>query len=165
MGAFRVNVADILGSDVPPRPVRIAEPVDWGLELSRVLPDPPLVANLEVQPTSGGVLVRGTVDYAIEHSCRRCLSDFTETEQLRVAAMFERTPEDETYPIEGDEIDLEPFLRDEVLLDLPMGPECPDGCAEVVTTPESDLNTGSPGDEAETGSPFAALRGLFEPGD
>jgi uncharacterized metal-binding protein YceD (DUF177 family) len=65
----------------------------------------------------------------------------------------------------GDEIDLEPFLRDEVLLDLPMGPACPDGCREVVTTPESDLNTGSPGDDAESGSPFAVLRELFEPGD
>jgi uncharacterized metal-binding protein YceD (DUF177 family) len=165
MGAFRVNVADILGSDVPPRPVRIAEPVEWELELSRVPPDRPLVAELTVQLTSGGVLVRGTVDVAFEHSCRRCLTEFTEARHLRVAAMFERTPEDETYPIEGDEIDLELFLRDEVLLDLPMGPECLDGCVEVVTTPESDLNTHSPGDEAESGSPFAVLRDLFEPGD
>jgi uncharacterized protein len=165
MNPFVVNIADILGRDVPPRPVRIEQPVEWGLELSTVRTEPPLVADLTVQPTSGGILVLGNLEFTVVHSCRRCLEGYVESPVLRVGAMFERTPEDETYPIEGDEIDLEPFLRDEVMLDLPMGPVCPDGCKEVVTTPESDLNTGSPGDEAESGSPFAVLRDLFEPGD
>ena len=65
------------------------------------------------------------------------------------------------YPIEEAEIDLEPFVRDEALLSLPLLPECPDGCAVVVTTPETDLNTDLPGD----GSPFAVLRDLLPPGD
>ena len=165
MDTFIVNVSDMFGRDVEPREIRIEAPVDWGLELSRVVADSPLLADLTVQPISGGILVRGDVECAIEHTCGRCLEPYTETPVFRVGAMFEATPEDEAYPIVGDEIDLEPFLRDEVLLDLPMGPACPDGCREVVTTPESDLNTGSPGDDAESGSPFAALRELFEPGD
>ena len=165
MDTFVVNVSDMLGRDVPHRSVRIEAPVEWGLELSKMQTDTPLVADLTVQPMSGGILARGDVEFTVVHTCGRCLDEYTETPSVRVAAMFEAAPEDDAYPIVGDEIDLEPFLRDEVLLSLPMGPECPDGCKEVVTTPESDLNTGSPGEDADSGSPFAVLRELFEPGD
>ncbi len=165
MDTFVVNLSDMLGRDVPPRSVRIEAPVEWGLEFSKLQTDTPLVADLTVQPMSGGILVRGDVEFAVEHMCGRCLERYSETPSVRVAAMFEAEPEDDAYPLVGDEIDLEPFLRDEVLLSLPMGPVCPDGCKEVVTTPESDLNTGSPGDDADSGSPFAVLRELFEPGE
>ena len=45
--------------------------------------------------------------------------------------MFEADPTDEgeTYPLDGDQIDLEPMVRDAVLLELPLGPLCGDDCA------------------------------------
>jgi uncharacterized protein len=43
--------------------------------------------------------------------------------------VFEVRPVDgETYPIEGDEVDLEPVVRDAALLHLPLAPLCRPDC-------------------------------------
>ena len=44
--------------------------------------------------------------------------------------IFEVHPEEgETYPIDGDEVDLEPVVRDAALLSLPLAPLCREDCA------------------------------------
>ena len=46
-----------------------------------------------------------------------------------LSEVFEPHPVDgETYPIEGDEVDLEPVVRDGVLLHLPLAPLCRPDC-------------------------------------
>lgn len=134
---FIVNVADLLGRDAPPRHEVLEVPVDWGIELSKIEPDPPLVADLTFSALPSGILARGTVSYVAEHNCRRCLSPYEEEIRREIAALFEEDPDEESYPIDGTEIDLEPLLRDEALLALPMLPECPDGCAEAAGAPDA----------------------------
>ena len=158
---LKINVADLLDREAPPRDVEIEVSVDWGLELSTIRPKPPLIADLTLSPLPGGILGRGALRFRVEHSCRRCLTPYSEDMELQVAALFEEDPGEDAYPIDEAEIDLEPFLRDEALLSLPLLPECPDGCDVVVTTPETGLNTDPRGDE----SPFAVLRDLLPPGD
>jgi uncharacterized protein len=136
--AFILNVADLLGRDAPPRRELIEVPVDWGLELSTIQSDPPLVADLTLSPLPSGILARGTVQFQAEHTCRRCLTRYTDEIDHSVAALFEEDPDEEAYPIENLEIDLEPFLRDEALLALPMLPECPDGCATTTAVVETE---------------------------
>ena len=47
-----------------------------------------------------------------------------------LSEVFEVHPVDgETYPIEGDEVDLEPVVRDAALLHLPLAPLCRPDCA------------------------------------
>ena len=75
---FEVDVSDLLGRDVPPRPVVVEAVVDWRLEMSRIMADPPLVAELSLAPVPGGILVRGEVCCAVEHTCRRCLGEFVD---------------------------------------------------------------------------------------
>jgi uncharacterized protein len=159
-GPFTVIVSDLLEREASPRTVHIDAAVDWGLELSSIVPDPPLDADLTLSPLPGGILGRGVVAYRVQHTCRRCLSTYREDVELDVAAVFEAKPDEDSYPIDGDQIDLEPFLRDEALLAMPLLPQCPDGCDVVVTTPETDLNTDFPGED----SPFAVLRDLLPPG-
>ena len=79
---FVVDVSDLLGRDVPPRPVVVEAVVDWRLEMSRILPDPPLVADLSVAAIPGGILVRGEVCFSVEHTCRRCLTEFVDDGKL-----------------------------------------------------------------------------------
>jgi uncharacterized protein len=43
----------------------------------------------------------------------------------------ERSDEDEAYPFDGDELDLEPLVRDAVLLDLPLAPLCSPECRGI----------------------------------
>ena len=162
---FLVDVSDLLGRDVPLRPVVIDVVVDWALEMSRILAEPPLVADLTVGPVPGGILVRGEVCYAVEHTCRRCLVEFVDDGCSPVAGLFEVDPGEDAYPIEGTTIDLEAFLRDETLLGLPLLPICEESCVGVVTTAGIGLNTESPSDSDDTGSPFAVLSDLLPPED
>ena len=162
---FIVDVSGLLGRDVPARPIVVEVVVDWALEMSRILAEPTLVANVSIGPVPGGILVRGDVCYAVEHTCRRCLSNFVDDGCSPVAGLFETDPGEDAYPIDGTTIDLESFLRDETLLGLPLLPICDESCGGVVTTPETDLNTDSPGDLDDTGSPFAVLRDLLPPED
>jgi len=136
---FLLNVADLLGRDAPPRHERLEVPVDWGLELSTIRVDPPLIADITLTHLPSGLLARGTVDFRVEHTCRRCLTRYEDEVSQNVAALFEEDPDEGAYPIIDLEIDLEPFLRDEALLALPMLPECPDGCATTVASgPEAE---------------------------
>ncbi len=107
---------------------------------------------------SGGIFARGPVTYRVVHSCSRCLTERTETNTIRVAQLFaDDDADDIDYRIEGEEIDLEPMLRDEIILDWPISPSCGDACEGLGSEAESDLNDTSLREE----SPFAALRDLL----
>ena len=126
---------------------------------------PPFIAEVSVGPIPGGILVRGEVCYAVEHTCVRCLTTFVDDGCDPIAGLFEIDPGENAYPIAGTTIDLEPLLRDETILGLPLQPICKESCEGVVTTPEVDLNTDPPGESTEAVSPFAVLRDLLPPGD
>jgi uncharacterized protein len=143
-------------------------PVEWGIELSQVVLEPPLHADLELTPVSGGVLVRGSVDVTIGHVCHRCLDEWEQELTIEVAQLFQpesRADEEDDYVFAGDELDLEPMLRDEVLLAMPLAPTCSDDCRGLVEASESDLNSGSADEGEEPTSPFAVLQDLLGPGE
>ena len=102
-----------------------------------------------------------TFRIAGQTTCQRCVEEFDEDRCVEIAALFEWDPEDEGYGIHADTIDVEQMLIDETLLALPVLPRCGASCKGVVTSPESDLNTVPPGDDA--GSPFAVLKDFFGP--
>jgi len=162
---FALNVADLLGRDASPRPEVVEASVDWGIELSRIDPSQPIVADLMLHPVSGGIAVTGRVSFDTEDSCYRCLT-VTHTERTAtVGALFDGTDDDESYPLDGHEIDVEQMLRDEMLLSLPLSPSCGDDCPGVVSSAGNDLNTDPSGDEGGSRSPFAVLKDLLEPED
>jgi len=162
---FVLNVADLLGRDASPRAERIEASVDWGIELSRIDPDQPIEADLMLHPVSGGIAVTGKVLFDTRDSCFRCLRVTSTERSATVGALFDRTEDDESYPLDGHEIDVEQMLRDETLLSLPLSPTCGDDCPGVVSSAEIDLNTDPSGDEGGSRSPFAVLKDLLEPED
>lgn len=162
---FVLNVADLLGRDASPRPEVVEASVDWGIELSRIDPQHPIVADLLLHPVSGGVAVTGRVDFVTEDSCFRCLTTTRTDRSASVGALFDPADDDESYPLDGHEIDVEQMLRDDMLLSLPISPSCDQDCQGVVSSAEIDLNTDSSGDEGGSRSPFAVLKDLLEPED
>lgn len=182
MNPFEINVADLRRSHASEREIELSAPVDWGLELSKVdQPDPGtdnLTATLTLSPIGGGLLVHGTAEFVARHSCHRCLDEWTEQVTAPVSAMFSLRSgldDDETFPL-GDIIDLEPALRDDVLLAMPLSPTCPDGCKmQLGEGTQNGLNTtapaepgsadGTPEEQGDEGSPFSVLRDLLEPDD
>ena len=160
---LRLLISDLLHSPGRSRAVVLETPVDWGLESSRVDPGAPLRADLVLEGTSGGVVVRGRVAVVARHTCRRCLTEWTEPVEAEVFEILGRDPEAE-YRLAGDEADLEEPLRDAVLLALPLRPLCRPDCLGLCAVCGADLNTGScPGHDEGPGSPFAPLRDLLQP--
>lgn len=135
--------------------------VDFGVEMSRTTARP-LAAELGLEAASGAIVVSGMAAVAVWHSCNRCLTEWEEEMRLDLLQPFSTSGEDE-YTVEDSQIDVEPLLRDEVTLALPVAPLCRDDCAGLCPTCGSDLNYASCGcPESEVDSPFAGLRDLLE---
>jgi uncharacterized protein len=102
---------------------------DLGVVASQVDPDQDVEADLVLEAISGGVIVTGTVDVPWKGECRRCLRPVAGRVRLRVRELFADDDEDpDAYPLAGDEIDLEPMLRDAAAGALPLAPLCEEGC-------------------------------------
>jgi uncharacterized protein len=87
-----------------------------------------------------GVLVSGTAVAPIEGECARCLDpisaddhdvevEFTELFAYPDSITEETTDEDEIHRLVDDKVDLEPVVRDAVVLALPAAPLCQEDCA------------------------------------
>lgn len=160
---FQFVVSDLRRRPGERRVERLSAPVDWGVELSRLDPSSPLEADLLLEGASGGVYVTGTVRAVAVHTCHRCTTTWREPVEVDLAEMLE-DGEDADYPLGGDVADLEPAVRDAVVLALPLVPTCRDDCMGLCATCGADLNTGAcPGHDDESSSPFAGLRELLEP--
>ncbi len=162
--SFLLNVSDLLGKEASSRPVTITASVEWKIEMIRLVGDPPLVADLVLHPVSGGIAVTGRVSFVTRDTCYRCLSEAMSDRETSIGALFDtNNDDDESYPLDGHEIDVSQMLRDEVMLSLPIVEDCGDDCPGVVSSAETDLNTDLSGDGGESRSPFAVLKDLLEP--
>jgi uncharacterized protein len=156
-------VSDLTGRPGERRAESLSVKVDWALELSRLDPEQPLLAEVTLEGASGGVFASGTVAAVAEHTCHRCAAVWREEVEVPLAEMLESDPEAE-YPLDGEVADLEPPIRDAVMLALPLVPICRPDCLGLCARCGADLNTGAcPGHEEESTSPFAGLRELLEP--
>jgi uncharacterized protein len=131
MTALRCNVSDLLHHPSARRAEHIEIP---GSELGGVagsrLSSAPLVVDVWLERISDGIVVHGTVSGEFESECSRCLAPVRARFETPVRELFERDViEGETYPLEGEEVDLELPVRDTALLDLPTTPLCRDDCA------------------------------------
>ena len=81
--------------------------------------------------TDGRMTVTGTLTAPWRGECRRCLETVDGEVVVDVQEVFEPNPADdaETYPLEGDTLDLEQMVRDALLLALPLAPLCREACA------------------------------------
>ena len=114
----------------------VPAPADLGLELIRVLAGEPIALSLRMESVSEGVLVSGRVRARLTGECGRCLREVSDTLDATFQELYayahsttdETTDEDEVGRMQGDLIDLEPALRDAVVLALPNHPLCRDDC-------------------------------------
>ncbi|HLG00368.1 MAG TPA: DUF177 domain-containing protein [Acidimicrobiia bacterium] len=126
----------------------------------------PIDLDLRLEGVGKGVVVEGFVSGAWVAECSRCLTAVTGPFSVEVHELFEEQPiESETYRLEGEEIDLEPMVRDAVLLEIPPAPLCSDDCAGLCPTCGVDRNVASCDCTTESPDPrWAALGDLaFDP--
>jgi uncharacterized protein len=163
---FAVHIGDVRLGRSEPRRFEVEIPVTWHLELSRVLPDPPLHVDVELAAVVGGFTVIGTVAARVVHRCFRCLTEWDELVVRDVAQLVTigGEPEDD-YRADGEVYDLEDLVRDELLLAMPLAPMCRPDCEGLVVAAGSDLNTNLSEDERAATSPFSVLKDLLDTGD
>jgi uncharacterized protein len=123
--------------------------------------------DLRFESVVEGVLVTGSAGVRLSGVCARCLTEIVLDEQIDVMELFlypDKEPDDEEASRIVDEtIDLEPVLRDAVVLDLPFTPLCRDDCAGLCPTCGADLNDDPDHDHGDDVDPrWAGLSGLLD---
>jgi uncharacterized protein len=112
----------------------VPAPADLGIEVLQVPEGSPVELDLRLEAVMEGVLVTGTAHASLAGECARCLEPITDEIAVDVQELY--VYEDHALPGEDDEVstlqddlvDLEPLLRDAVVLALPFQPLCMDDC-------------------------------------
>ncbi len=119
-------------------------PADLGIAVIGVPPGSPIELDLRLESVVEGVLVTGVASVTLAGECVRCLTEISGEMEVDVQELFvypgSEATEDEASRLEGDLVDLEPLLRDGVVLDLPFQPLCRDDCQGLCILCGADLN-------------------------
>ena len=121
---LRIPLAAALRHPGNARPVvAAAQLADLSGVAAEVTPGSPVAVDLMLERVPEGIVVRGTVTARWSAACSRCLEPVTGEISVHVDELFETQPlEGETYQLDDDVIDLEPMVRDALLLELPARP-------------------------------------------
>jgi uncharacterized protein len=110
-------------------------PADLGIvDLIGVPPGDPLELDLRLESVMEGVLVTASISGRVTGECGRCLEPLSQPLELRFQELYaypdsEIAEGDEDASLmQGDLLDLEPALRDAVVLALPLTPLCREDC-------------------------------------
>lgn len=146
-------------------------PRELGTEVIGIPEGTDLELDLRLEAVMEGVLVSGTVRGTAVGECIRCLDevrmpvDASITELFaypdRAAAVDVEAAEDDVHELEGDLLNLEPVLRDAVVLALPFQPVCREDCPGLCSECGAKL-ADDPNHSHETTDPrWSALQGLL----
>lgn len=115
----------------------------------------PISGHVRMRRISQGLLVDGWVDFALELTCTRCLTQFEQPMHVPFEERFYPTidiitglplppfEEEDVFPInDHHEVDLTEAIRQRVLLDIPMITLCKEDCAGLCSQCGHDLNQG-----------------------
>jgi uncharacterized protein len=139
------------------RPVQLATPLPGlAITTARVPEGAELELDgvLEAVEGSSAITLTGHVAVPWTAECRRCLDEVAGVEEVELREVFETHPTPgETYAIEGDEIDLEPVLREAALLHLPLAPLCREDCRGPAPDDVPVASEGAPPEDGDGADP------------
>jgi DUF177 domain-containing protein len=114
--------------------VQVPAPQDLGTPVIGVPEQSPITLDLRLEAVMEGVLVSGTAKVHVTGECARCLDPVSFDREVELQELFaypgsgKTDPDDELPELIDDHLDLEPTLRDAVVLDLPASPLCRENC-------------------------------------
>lgn len=149
-------------------------PGHMGVEMARVPAGANLELEVQLEGVAEGVLVTASVTAPLVGECARCLEPFTSVTRVRFQELFAPEPAEPAVPggerlgdgegsyrlDDSGQLDLEPALRDAVVLELPLSPLCEDGCQGLCVECGVRLADAEPGHghEQHGGALWAALK-------
>ncbi|WP_461016508.1 YceD family protein [Streptomyces daliensis] len=157
----------------------VESPGNLGIEVIGVPDDATIELDLRLESVMEGVLVTGTAHAPLKGECVRCLEPLEQQCEADFQEMFsypdaddrsrhsaepgDDVEEEDTLFLEADLFDLEPVLRDAVVLSLPLQPVCREDCPGLC--PECGVRLLDDPDhhhEDAVDIRWAALQGLAE---
>ncbi|MBB5805393.1 uncharacterized protein F4560_005161 [Saccharothrix ecbatanensis] len=137
-GPWVIDTRDLGRRAGSSRGLRRAVPAE-GLGLAGVIAVPSggnVELDLLLESVVEGVLVTGTAATEVEGECSRCLEPLSAQVEVELTELYaypdsvtdETTEEDEVSRLHDDLLDLEPVVRDALVLALPQVPLCSPDC-------------------------------------
>lgn len=139
----------------------VPAPERLGVDLIGVPTGADVELDLRLESVMEGVLVSGTATVPLSGECGRCLEPVSDELTVDLQELFSYDGDtsrrghppapdgdDETARMEGDLLDLEPVLRDAVVLALPLTPLCREDCSGLCAECGARLDD-LPADERE----------------
>jgi len=164
---LRIDVADLLRQGSGRRELHLAAPAaEMASDLvsgpATIAPEAELRLDLVLDRVGDGIVVRGSASSRWRAACSRCLTPVERDVAVHLDELFEADPvEGETYAIDVDHIDLDPAVRDNLLVVLPAAPHCRDECLGLCPNCGADLNVAPCSCDTEVHDPrWDALREL-----
>ena len=154
-----------------------------------------VTADATLDAVGGGIEVTAEVSAPWRGECRRCLKPVEGRLTVHVRELYRQhepagghgqahhdrakqgarqghphpveEEDEETYPLHGEMLDLQPLVRDALLLELPLAPLCREDCKGLCPNCGADLNDGPCSCDRTLADPrWAALEPLkADPGD
>ena len=128
---YNIPVFDLMHrpGETREREVDVVVPEGFGNAMVGVRDGAMLRLDVRLESLHDGILVSADVDTVAEGQCGRCLDDIALPVQVEIQELFAYS-EDEAfdYTVSEDHIDLEPLVRDAVVLSLPFQPVCRPDC-------------------------------------
>jgi len=147
---FAINIRDIARhpGEMREQDIVVDAPEQWGEGLVAVRQGTPIHQRVRLESVHEGILVTAEVDTRSAGVCGRCLIDIEQGVEVEFQELFAYSGDEASdYEVHDDHVDLEPLIRDAVVLSLPFQPVCQPDC---------------PGLDPETGERLAEIPD-FEP--
>jgi uncharacterized protein len=142
--------------------IDVTAPEGWGNAVIGVREGEPMHLDVRLESLADGILVTVDVETIARGECVRCLIDIEQAVQVEIQELFAYSLDEAIeYEVHENHVDLEPVLRDTVVLSLPFQPVCQDDCTGLC--PQCGVRLlDNPGHEHEApvDPRWAALGGL-----
>jgi uncharacterized protein len=107
-----------LDLDVRDELIQVAKPVEY---------------DVEIEKLDDGLLIQGELRVALECECVRCLKKFGRKLILKNWTLHLPLAGEDAVAVDNDCVDLTPFAREDILLELPQHPLCKPDCGGLKT--------------------------------
>ena len=149
---YEENVRDLINrpGEMRERERTVEVPESFGEALASIPAGELMHLAVRLESVHEGILASVSADTTMHAECGRCLEKFTAPFEVEFQELFAYTPtEADEQRVHGDHVNLEPPLRDAVVLALPFQPVCREDC------PGLDPTTGELRDAEAAAQPEA----------
>jgi len=144
----------------------VGAPEDLGDDVIGIQSGSDITLNIRCESVIEGVLVSGDVVGQATGECSRCLDPIAFDVTVEIQELYEyeesENDDEEALKLEGDYLDLEPVVRDALVLSLPLAPLCNDECLGLCSECGIRLSEAPDHQHESVDSRWQALKGLLD---